>query len=221
VQNLTYVISPVLHPVLSEHQKDKDYIYNAYLKVARILSLLGVFISIFCFWNSREIILLFFGDQWHAAVPVFKLLALSVWPQMIASSASSIYQSTGNTRLMFRSGMIHFSVTILMIIAGVLTGDLSKMACLVSISLYLRFFIDYYFLVARNFGYRYTEFLYTFAKDGLIALAMAAVVLTCSPIIGTGGFLHLCVKGFIMLSVFLIGVWFTGQHRLIRELMKK
>ena len=37
VQNLTHVITPVLHPILSEYQNDKDLIYNSYKKVVKIL----------------------------------------------------------------------------------------------------------------------------------------------------------------------------------------
>lgn len=144
VQNLTYVINPILHPVLSDYQSDREYIYRAYCKVVRVLSLIGVFVSGYCFWASREIILFFFGDQWEASIPVFRLLSLSVWPQLISTSAGSIYQSTGNTKLMFRSGMVHFGTTIGMILLGVCSGRLETVALLVSISLYLRFFIDYF-----------------------------------------------------------------------------
>ena len=38
----------------------------------------GVFISFYCFWASKEIIMVFFGDQWADSVPVFRLLSLSV-----------------------------------------------------------------------------------------------------------------------------------------------
>ena len=41
VNNLTHVITPVLHPILSEHQNDKAYIYDKYRQVVKVLSLLG------------------------------------------------------------------------------------------------------------------------------------------------------------------------------------
>nr|WP_302637877.1 lipopolysaccharide biosynthesis protein [Clostridium sp. CAG:221] len=57
VQNLTHVITPVLHPILSDYQDDYDKIYSQYVKVVKILSLLGVFILVFCFFSAKEIIL--------------------------------------------------------------------------------------------------------------------------------------------------------------------
>ena len=65
VGNLTHVITPVLHPILSEHQDDKNYIYHQYMKVVKLLSLMGVFITPYCFFMADYIILIMFGSQWQ------------------------------------------------------------------------------------------------------------------------------------------------------------
>jgi len=222
VQNLTMVINPIVHPILSDHQNDRRYIYDSYMKLAKVLSLAGLFVSAVCFWGAREIILLFFGSQWESAVPVFCILSLSVWPQMVASSASSVYQSTGNTRLMFQSGMVHFSVAIAMIIAGVATGSLETVAKLVALSLYFRFFIDYYILVTRNFGYSYGAFLKAFLPDVVIAAALALAIAVLSPMVGgLSGLVSLFVKGCLMLAVFAVGLKATGQLALLRGILKR
>lgn len=221
VQNLTYVINPILHPVLSDYQSDRAYIYQAYCKVVRVLSLIGVFLSGYCFWASREIVLFFFGSQWEASIPVFRLLSLSVWPQLISTSAGSIYQSTGNTRLMFRSGMVHFGTTIAMILVGVFSGELWVVALLVSVSLYLRFFIDYWFLIKKGFGYSFGGFLGLFRKDMVIVAAMAAATLLLGESLTAGVFSGLLVKGLIQGAVYLASVTLTGQWKDLRSLFRK
>lgn len=221
VQNLTYVINPVLHPILSDYQNNKGYIYDAYMKVVKILSLLGVFISFYCFWASKEIIMFFFGDQWAASVPVFRFLSLSVWPQLVSTSAGSIYQSTGNTKLMFKSGAIHFSTTIVLIIVGVMSGELEIVALLVTISLYLRFFIDYYFLIVKGLACSFGKFLKEFFPHVVIMVA-----LICTTVIGrelfVGGILgSLIVKGMILGTVYLGAAALTGQLRSLISLVKR
>lgn len=47
VSNLTNVISPVLHPILSEYQNKRDFIYQKYVYIVRVLSILGVFLVFF------------------------------------------------------------------------------------------------------------------------------------------------------------------------------
>ena len=112
--NLTHVITPVLHPILSEYQNDKKYIYEKYMEVVRILSLLGILIMPVCFWCGEEIICIVFGEQWSASVYCFQILSLSAWAQMIASSSGSIFQSLGKTKNLFIQGCITSGVTCLL-----------------------------------------------------------------------------------------------------------
>lgn len=176
VSNLTFVITPVLHPILSEHQDDKKYIYNQYIRVVKILSLLGVFVTAYCFVTAREIILIMFGNQWENSITCFKILSLSIFFQMTVSSAGSIYLSIGNTKLMFKSGIIFTIEMILCIIIGVSTGDINKIALLVTISLILKFFIDYYFLIHKCFQYSIIKFYKIFIPDILILISLFVVM---------------------------------------------
>lgn len=222
VQNLTYVINPIIHPILSDYQDDKNYIYHSYLKIVRILSLIGVFITCFCFWGSKEIVLLFFGNQWEKSIPLFQALSLSVWPQLISTSAGSIYQSTGNTKLMFKSGMIHFTTTILSIVIGIYTGSLLMVALLVAISLYLRFFIDYYFLIAKNFNISFIRFLLTFRYEVLMVLCLFLIVGISNPYLTLNyQVVSLFIKGVIIGIVYVALLIITKQYTHIIQLFKR
>lgn len=222
VQNLTYVINPIVHPVLSEYQNNKKYIYTSYMKIVRVLSLMGVFLSFFCFWASEEIVMIFFGSQWADSVPVFRLLSLSVWPQLVSTSAGSIYQSTGNTKLMFKSGAVHFTTTILLILLGVFSGSLNTVALFVAVSLYLRFFIDYYVLVVKDFGYKYITFLKEFRSDLIIMLAMILMIFAGNMLIDVDGILwSLILKALMLGVVFLAAAVLTGQLSYLLSLIKK
>lgn len=220
VQNLTYVINPILHPILSEYQNDKEYIYRSYMKVVRVLSLLGVYIAFICFCCSEEIIFLFFGHQWKESVSIFRLLSLSVWPQLVSASAGSIYQSSGNTRLMFKSGTIHFGITIVLIVIGILSRNLEVIALLVALSLFIRFFVDYYFLIVRNFEIKFTSFLYEFRFDiGIAAVFCISISIlnqfTCSNL-----FISLAAKVCTLSIVYFVMLIITKQFRYIRIILR-
>lgn len=221
VQNLTYVINPIMHPILSDYQDNHQYIYDVYTRVVKILSLLGLFTSFFCFWASEEIILIVFGSQWEASVPVFRILSLSVWPQLVSTSAGSIYQSTGSTKLMFKSGMIHFSVTIFLIVCGVLTGQLRYVALLVTISLYLRFFIDYYFLIVKVFHYSYLRFLGLFRWEILMMCALILTIFLGQGLPPSNLLAGAAVKAGLLGVVYLVAAALTGQLSYLRRKRKK
>ena len=48
VNNLTGVISPVLHPILSDYQKQLDMIYKKYMKIVRLLACIGLYVAPVC-----------------------------------------------------------------------------------------------------------------------------------------------------------------------------
>ncbi|MDR2475476.1 MAG: lipopolysaccharide biosynthesis protein, partial [Bacteroidales bacterium] len=93
VENLTHVLTPAIQPFFSDFQDDKQRIYNSYLKIIGLLAMIGFPLSVFLHFAAPELILLVFGDQWTASIPVFKILAWSVGIQIVHSSAGSIFQA--------------------------------------------------------------------------------------------------------------------------------
>ncbi|MBO7747804.1 lipopolysaccharide biosynthesis protein [Paenibacillus sp. MWE-103] len=176
---LTGVITPILLPILSEHQENKDYIYSQYMRIVKLLSLMGAFVSVFCFVSAKEIITIMFGASWLATVPAFKMLALSVWPQMVTSSTGAIFQSLGSTKLLFKTGVINSLITVISICVGIWFKDIRDVALCVSIAYTLHFFIAFFILVRYGFERRYTQFLRQFFPDLLVfVLTFAGLLLS-------------------------------------------
>jgi PST family polysaccharide transporter len=184
--------------------------------------LAGIFISAFCYWSSEEIVILLFGVQWHNAVTCFKWLSISVWAQMISASAGAIYQSIGNTKLLFQSGLVCVIIFIAAVSCGILSGDLNYLALFVSISLILRFFIDCYFLIKFGFGKKLKDFLYCFIPD-LILFALLfgglwGVSLLISKIIFSL-MLSAIYKFIFALVIYGLSLIITGQGKYIKMLL--
>ena len=96
LQNITHVISPVMHPVFSNFQDDPLKLALSYEKVIRILAFIGFPLSVLLWFCAKEITLILFGDQWLPSVPVFQILSLSVGIQIILSTSGSIYQAAND-----------------------------------------------------------------------------------------------------------------------------
>ena len=222
VGNLTQVITPVLFPILSRHQDDKSYIYMQYMKVVKILSLLGVFITAYCFFAGKEIILIMFGDQWAGAIPCFRILALSVWAQMITSSAGSIFQSLGKTRLMFISGACTAIVSVIAIIIGINFQDITIVAACVVIAYNLHFFIVYFFLIKYGFRYRLRELFKKILPDMVVLIiTVAGLYLVSNNIKIDNLILAAILKGILGVMAFGVGLLITNQHKVFLQLVKK
>jgi len=210
---LTYILASVMHPILSDYQTEKEHIYLQYISVAKILSLCGAFFSAFCYSTSREIILIIYGDQWVNSITCFQILALSIFFQMSSASAGSIYLSIGDTKTMFKSGIVFTSVMAAGIILGVLSGDINKIAMYVVVGLIIRFFIDYYFLIRLCFGYSALEFYKKFIPDFGILIAMLISMTVANNFAINNLFFSAFYKFIVCSLVFLVLLIITKQYK--------
>ena len=104
VHNLTHVLTPVFLPVLSKYQNHKK-IYVDFKKLISILSLVGFSLSVFLFFNAKELILIVYGDQWHTSIEYFQILSLAVGFLIVTASFGSIFQAIDRTKLLLKSGI--------------------------------------------------------------------------------------------------------------------
>lgn len=140
VSNITNVITPALHPILSDYQNDLEFIKSKLLSISKILAIIGFPVGSFLFFSAKEIILIVYGSQWTPVIPVFKILALSIGIQIVGCTQGSIYQAANNTKWMSIWGVI--SVTkgiVILILALAIWGTISAVAWSITISAIIDF----------------------------------------------------------------------------------
>lgn len=225
LSNLTFVINPVLHPILSVHQDDLSYIYRKYINVIKMFSALGALIQPICFVCAQEIILILYGPQWESAVPSFMILSCSIWAQIISSSAGAIYQSINKTKLMFQSSIVHVCITLILIFACLFKfRTIEGVSIAVAFAYILKFFIEYYFLINKGFGKSFLAFL-----SGLIPNFVSIIFTTLlgvflcktlsSVVMLESAFAGILLKSAIIAVVWLISVIITGEIRILLEIL--
>lgn len=171
-QILSNVIASVLQPILSDYQDDKRFIYEKYVIVLKFLSLTGLFISIFLYFSANDVIYYMYGDQWGDAVPYFKILSLSIWVQMLLTTTGSIFQSAGDTKNLFITGI---ATTIMMVVAifmGIYQHSIECLCTYVTSCFYLQFFLVMYCLICKTLKQHYISFLNNFLPEVVIVLVL-------------------------------------------------
>jgi teichuronic acid exporter len=221
IQNFTRVITPVLHPILSVFQNDRNYIYQKYLKLLKLLSLAGVLVSPVCFFCAREIILIMFGERWQAAIPCLRFLSLSIWAQMTTSSTGAIFQSLGNTKLMFRATIEATVVTVICILAGIMHGSITAISLWIAVGLNCSFLINYFHLIKNGFGKKFIPFLCIFIPDLITFCLMMVCMAGISSLSVSNLFASLFLKGLTGCVVFCAGLLITGQKKYFIIVYKK
>lgn len=212
VQNLTYVINPVLHPLLAKDQGEKKIIYKKYLSVLKILSLLGVFFTIYFVFSSREIILIFFGEQWEMAVTCFKILSCSLWFQMTSSTVGIIYASLNRTKQGMISALIFVPIQIILFIIAVLFGKIEYVALAALVGISVKFFVEYFMLVKVGFGYKLIGFYKNFICEIIMFLVMAICMAGLGRIKIQNILLSAVIKFVVVSLIYLIMLFTTKQY---------
>lgn len=216
ISSLTHVITPVMMPVLSKFQDEKEIVYNTYIKIIKLLAIIGFPLSILLFFSAEEIIYVLFGPQWGNSVPVFKILSLSIGIQMVSSSTGSIYQSINRTDLMFYSGLMSAVFMIGGILSGIFIGkSLEAVGLGLLISFLLSFIQGFYILIHIAIKKSFFKFLKTFIFPILISLCIGAVLFLFQPIFPKQQILSLLFKIIITLISFIIFVSINEENRMI------
>lgn len=147
ISTLTNVFTPSLQPVLSDFQNDTTVIRNVYNRISQYLFFVGTIFTPFLCFSAKEIILILFGEQWMAAVPVFQVLSVSVPFQMVDSLSGSILQSANKIKYLFKTGIYCAILNLVILVFSlVIFEDIVKISSFISLGLVLNFAISIYYI---------------------------------------------------------------------------
>lgn len=140
LQNITHVITPVMHPVFSEYQDNSVKLATYYEKIVKPLAFIGFPLTVFLYFTAEEIILIVFGSQWMPSIPIFKILSLTAGIQILLSTSGTIFQAAGDTKNMFRCGLFSATTNITAMFIGVFVyNSLLVLAICINLSFYVNF----------------------------------------------------------------------------------
>ena len=149
------VIGSIIQPYMAEHQDEPDAIFNCFMRVEKLLSLVGAAVAAVFLCAPSEIIQVFYGPGWESAIPVFAVLGVSVYFQMMGNPSGAFFQSLGRTDYMFRVGLINTCITLVGLCIGLVGGSILTVAYGIAAAYCLHMFSIAYFLIHKGFGQGY------------------------------------------------------------------
>lgn len=201
VTNLAGVVTPVLHPILSDYQERKEIIYRNFIKVSKLLAFLGLYISAVFFIAADELTWVMYGPGWEKSVSCLRWLSIAIMPTMMNAVVAGVFQSLGETRLLFINSCINTAVTIFAIFAGsLLGGTIDSLAAWVGCSRIFHLISAHYMLISLGFGLPLRSFIKEYSDVALAGIFTAALslVLHNSGIVIEDKLISLIVKAAIL-----------------------
>ncbi|WP_300697957.1 lipopolysaccharide biosynthesis protein [uncultured Bacteroides sp.] len=217
LQNITFVISPVLLPVFSTLQDNPREVGDKYFNMLKILSYVAFPLSVILYFCSAELVLCFFGDQWYGAIHPFKILTLTVGLQILTSTTGAIFQSINKTKQMFYAGACG---ALFMIVSFIITlnvwGTTESVAYGYLVAQLLNT-VQCFYLIAHSLCYRLGDILICLWKSMVGSVLLAAVYYLYVNYISVDDlFMSLITKGLFGVLITLIIIQILGDINLIQ-----
>lgn len=226
LQNITHVISPVMHPIFAEYQNDIKHIASSYEKVVRFLAFIGFPLSALLFFIASELILLIFGPLWVESIPVFKIFTISVGIQIILSTSGSIFQASNATKMLFICGLLSTILNVMAISIGLFIYNTAEaIATSVVISFSANFTLCFFLMYRITFKLSMTTFFKQLISPLILTAIMILALYAISLVlIDINIILSLIIKGSLFLVLFFLYIQYTNEFNIIskiKSLIKK
>lgn len=220
LQNITQVITPVMHPIFSDYQNDMERLASGYERIIRLLAFIGLPLSVWLFYTAEEITLIIFGSQWMPSVPVFQILTLSVGIQIILSSSGAIFQAAGDTRSLFVCGVFSSILNVSGMLLGIFYfGTLTAVAWCICITFGINFIQCYWQMyrvtLRRSLATLFRQLLSPFILSVLLALLLWPLYIWLG---GSHLFLSFTIKGFVYIIALTCYIQGTKEYNIIGKM---
>jgi teichuronic acid exporter len=214
------VIASVIQPFMAEHEDNPNIIFDCFMKVEKLLSLVGICIAAVFFCASSEIVYVLYGPSWEPSIPVFAVLSISVYFQMMGNPSGAFFQSLGHTDYMFKVGLINTSITCAGLFLGLAGGSILTVADGIGVAFCLHVITIIYFLIWKGFG-KSLQCLKVFIPEILIGFSASIICNLIFSIVTLPTISSLFCKCFIVIGVLIFGYWRTGQFIYFKKFINK
>ncbi|MBE5064729.1 lipopolysaccharide biosynthesis protein [Bifidobacterium saeculare] len=220
MNNISTVIASVIQPYMAESQDNPERIFICWYKITKFLSLVGAYVATFFFVSAPEIIVFFYGPQWVPSIPIFQVLSITIYFQMLGNPSGAFFQSLGRTDLMFRQGILNTSFTIIALVIGSLIGSLSAFSICICVSFCLQIIPIIYYLLIKAMHVSLSV-LYNFIPEIMTAFLTVVIIFLFESFSSLPMFLSLICKILISSICFLVSYVITGNLKIIISIIKR
>lgn len=178
---LNTTILSVMFPTLSKMHGDKERIKNAYLRVLKYISLIGIMVNMTLFVIAKDFLIHVLGHgtgKWLPALVVFRILCVYGIFRMLLEPIGSVLMAVGKTEQIRKANLIVAIVELTCLYPVLMFFGIEGVAVLVTIAYILQYAIYYPFL-NKNMNISFDD-IFTSVKHSIISITAILAVFILS-----------------------------------------
>lgn len=153
LQNITFVITPVILPVFSSFKDNLLQLGEKYIRLLKPLSYISFSLSVILFFCSPELILIIFGPQWENSISPLQILSTTVGLQILTSTTGGIFQAANATKQLFQSGLFGASFMIASFLISIFMWHSIEAVCYAYVVAQLANTIQCFWMIFKLLGF--------------------------------------------------------------------
>lgn len=122
IQSVWRVLAGAIFPFFSKIQDRPDLLRRGFLATIRYTQVLVVPLCVGLFITAEPAVETLFGDQWHAAIPVLRVMAIFSLLGSIGVNAGDVYKALGRTGVLARLAAFELIVLVPALVIGARYG---------------------------------------------------------------------------------------------------
>lgn len=223
LQNVTSVISPVLHPVLSSLQDDLADMASKYNKIVYIIACISFPCAIIFYHTSGELVTLMYGSKWDLSILPLQILTLSLPSHMILATSGSVWQASNATKYLFWVGLFNTIVVVSgYFIAAFYFKSIVAISYAWTVTSYLNFIVTYVLMYKLILKSSILQFLSQFLYPSVNIVLLLIFYTVCGKIMNSFGLiLDLAIKGGGGLLLSCCFIQYTNQFNIFGYIYDK
>lgn len=169
-QNTLWVIAAALFPAYASVQHQPGLLRQGFLVSLRFTAMLTIPITLGMALAAEPLVRVFFGEQWLAAIPVLRILALLMLVTSIGFNVGDVYKAVGQANILIKLSLLRLALMIPALwcgtyfgLVGVALGHLLAGLWYTGLSLWM---------ATRILKVGWSEFLLQLRPSGLSGLAL-------------------------------------------------
>lgn len=178
------IVTRVGFPVMAKSQSDLKMLKTVFLKTIRMTASINfpLYLSLAIF--APEIVMVIFGNQWAASIPLLRVLAIWGLLRSIGNPVGSLLYATGRADLSFKWNLVWLFIIFPVLWVGLQYGSMGLAIALLCLSI-IGQIPNWYFLVHPLCGAGFSEYFNEMAGAFIsAALAVACALLIIIPLTG-------------------------------------
>lgn len=212
LQNISWVLSKVMFPVLSKVQDEFERLQRAYIKMLQSISIMTFPLMSLLFVLAPQLIRVIYGEKWSAVTDLVRVLCFCGMFQSIGTISGLIYQSVGKTDVQLRMGILNTAVVFVTLVFCIQYGMTAVALGYTIVSiLWVHFSMGVVCRVIRlNYWHVYKSLLPSFAISAVL-LVMGSLL---KGVIVASDWVEIGIISFIYLMMFIILLFYSGELRI-------